>query len=698
MPSVSVESLEKYTLIITEKPDAANKIANALDDNGKAKRIITDSVPNYQAYNKGKIVVVPALGHLYTIACKRKGKRDYPVFDYQWVPRYQAERKASLIRVWLKVISDLAKKAETFVDACDFDIEGSIIGYNILKYACSGKEQVAKRMKYSTLTKEELQQSYSKLLPHLDFGLVEAGLTRHEVDWLYGINLSRALTQAVQHSSGHYSTFSTGRVQGPTLKFVEKREKNIQAFVPIPYWKIKAKVEANGIVLDVEYEKPLETLSEANAVKASCITKDGLIEAVDINTYEKNPPVPFDLTTLQSEAYRVFRYTPVRTSNVLQSLYLNAMISYPRTGSQKLPASIGYHTILKKLSEAPTYNKAATELLAKPLLRPNEGKKFDAAHPAIYPTGNVSEKPLGTVDRNIFDLVVKRFFAVFGEPALKQSINAKVSINKNIFLYSAERTMSSGWIKFYNPYVQLKEISFPLLAKGKKVKVKRVALNSHFTKPPARFNPSSLLMKMEKEQIGTKATRAITIQTLFNRKYLSGTANFVVTDIGFKVTEVLSKYCPTIISPDLTRNLEQEMEAIQEGRQTKLSVLQTATSTLSIVAATLKEKEEAIGTKLSQAILKLKMQERSVGICLECVGGELIILRSKKSGKRFVGCTNYFEGKCRNSFPIPQKGIIKPLGNCKSCGCPTITVYGRSKKPWKFCLNQNCPAKREPKK
>ena len=263
MPSMSAESLEKYTLIITEKPDAANKIANALDENGKAKKIITNSVPNYQAYNKGKIVVVPALGHLYTIACRQKGKRDYPVFDYQWVPRYQAERKTSLIRIWLKVISDLAKKAETFVDACDFDIEGSIIGYNILKYACNGKEQVAKRMKYSTLTKEELQQSYSNLLPHLDFALVEAGLTRHELDWLYGINLSRALTQAVQRSSGHYSTFSTGRVQGPTLKFVEKREKNIQAFVPTPYWTITAKVETNDILLDVEYEKTLETLSEA---------------------------------------------------------------------------------------------------------------------------------------------------------------------------------------------------------------------------------------------------------------------------------------------------------------------------------------------------------------------------------------------------------------------------------------------------
>ncbi len=200
----------KYTLIVTEKPDAAKRIAMALDADGKAQKIVENGVPYYKAYRESDVVVVPSLGHLYTVASKEKIKRDYPVFDYQWVPRYLAERSASKIRVWLNVIAKLAENAEEFVDACDFDIEGSIIGYCILRYACGSKEKTAKRMKYSTLTKEELQQSYAHLLPHLDFALVEAGLTRHEVDWLYGINLSRALTMAVKRSSGQYATLSTG--------------------------------------------------------------------------------------------------------------------------------------------------------------------------------------------------------------------------------------------------------------------------------------------------------------------------------------------------------------------------------------------------------------------------------------------------------------------------------------------------------
>jgi DNA topoisomerase-1 len=689
--------LEKYTLIITEKPDAANRIATALDVNGKPKKTVSNGVPYYQASCNGTLVVVPALGHLYTITSKKKG-RGYPVFDYHWVPRYQAERGASRIRVWLKVISQLAKDAEGFVDACDFDIEGSIIGYTILKYACGGKETLAKRMKYSTLTKEELKESYLNLLPTLDFAQIQAGLTRHEVDWLYGINLSRALTQAAQNCSGQYATLSTGRVQGPTLRFLETREKTINCFVPTPYWTIAAKITINNMDLQVEYEKTLENKTEATAIKAACKTKEGQIETVNVKEVLQSPPVPFDLGALQSEAYHIFRYTPMHTSNIAQHLYLAALISYPRTSSQKLPPSIGYKTILKKLAKSPAYAKHIVELLAEPNLKPNEGKKYDPAHPAIYPTGNLPEKPLDTVERNIFDLIVKRFLAVFGEPAILQNINVSIGINGNIFHFNAMRTLVEGWIRLYKPYVQLKNDALPPLVEGQKVIVKRVVLSEHFTKPPARYNPRSLLLKMEKEEIGTKATRAATIQTLYDRKYLSGTDSLFVSDLGFEVIEVLSKYCPAVVSSEMTRALEEQMEAIQQGKENKDNVLQNATETLKIVTSELKEKEAQIGAQLSQRLQKAKLDEKTVGTCTKCHDGKLVILRSKKSGKRFVGCTNYFEGKCNVAFPLPQSGTVKPLSSvCKSCGSPMVAVYLRARRHWKLCLNPNCPSKGERK-
>ncbi len=684
----------KYTLIITEKPDAADRIASALDQDGKAKKMFDSGVPYYQAFRNGEIVVVPALGHLYTVASKEKTKWDYPVFEYRWVPRYLAERGASKIRIWLKVIAKLATNAEKFVDACDFDIEGSIIGYNILKYACGNKEENAKRMKYSTLTKEDLQESYASLLPHLDFALIEAGLTRHEVDWLYGINLSRALTTAVKNSNGQYATLSTGRVQGPTLKFLEDREKIIKCFIPTPYWTITAKIQINGTSFEAEYEKILENKQQATEILTACKTKKGLIETVSAEEFEQNPPVPFDLGTLQSEAYRIFHYTPVRTSNIAQHLYLNALISYPRTSSQKLPPAIGYETIMRKLSKMVMYSQLAKKLLSKSELKPHEGQQIDSAHPAIYPTGNQPEKPLGIPEKNIFDLIIHRFLAVFGEPAIRQNVTAIITLNGKSFQLSGTRTLSEEWFQFYKPYVKLKDVTLPTLIEGQRLDVKRVLLKENFSKPPSQYNPRSLLLRMEKEEIGTKATRAATIQTLCDRKYVHGEDSLVVTDLGFEVIEILAKYCPNVVSPQLTKKLEAKMNEIQQGKETKQDVLQDAIEILNPVMTELKEKESVIGRQLDQALKQAMQEENVIGTCPKCIDGKLVILRSKKTRKRFVGCTNYFQHKCHVTYPLPQIGSIKPLSKpCKLCGCPTIYILTKSKKPWKLCLDPNCPSK-----
>ena len=125
------------------------------------------------------------------------------------------------------------------------------------------------------------------------------------------------------------------------------------------------------------------------------------------------------------------------------------------------------------------------------------------------------------------------------------------------------RTLNEGWMEYYKPYVHSKDISLPLLFEGQKVAVKKVTLKDNLTKPPARYNPRSLLKKMEKEEIGTKATRAATIQTLYDRKYLEGGQNMKVTDLGFEVTEVLRNYCPSVVSSEMTRKLEEKMEQIQ---------------------------------------------------------------------------------------------------------------------------------------
>jgi DNA topoisomerase-1 len=686
--------LGKYTLIITEKPDAANRIASALDEAGQAKKIVDNGVPYYVAKRSGDLVIVPALGHLYTVASEKKGRGQYPVFNYQWVPLYLAKRGARRIRIWLETIAKLSKNADAFIDACDYDIEGSIIGYCILKYACGNKENTAKRMKYSTLTKEEVEKSYTDALPHLDFALIEAGLARHEVDWLYGINLSRALTTAAKNWSGRYATLSTGRVQGPTLKFLAARERSIKCFVPTPYWSIKATVRIGNSIFEAEYEKKvIEIKEEADAIVNACKGKKGEIEKIETKKLQQMPPLPFDLGSLQSEAYRLFRYTPMRTSKIAQRLYLDALISYPRTSSQKLPPAIGYETILKKLGKTREYHALATELIAKPELKPNEGKKEDPAHPAIYPTGNLPERVLDSAEKNIWNLVVRRFMATFGEPAVQQTVKVTISINGKQFHLRGRQTLEEGWLRFYRPYVRSEDASLPPMEERQRISVKRVILEDKFTKPPPRYNPSSLLRKMEKEEIGTKATRAGIIQTLYDRKYIYE-EKIVVTDLGFKVIDVLKKYCPTVVSPELTRKLEEKMNEIQQKKETKENVLLNAIEILKPATEKLKEKEKIIGAQLSQALKKSKLEEKIIGACPTCQNGKLVILYSRKTGKRFVGCTNYFNGTCKTAFPLPQRGFVKPSGKaCRGCGWFTVQVLLKGKRPWNLCLNPECPAK-----
>lgn len=693
--SVSVIlKLEKYTLIITEKPDAASRIASALDFTGKPKRLFEKGVPYYEVQRKEKIIVVPAIGHLYTVTSEPKRKARYPIFEFKWVPRYEVEKGANRIKIWLQVISKLAKDADILIDACDYDIEGSIIGYCILKYACNNRENQAKRMKYSTLTNEELEKSYTSVLPHLDFSVIEAGLTRHEIDWLYGVNLSRALTYSVKKMSGQYALLSTGRVQGPTLKFLAARERNIGCFVPTPYWNVKAKIKIGSINLEAQYkEKNIGVKKTAEDIVDFCKDKIGIITGLEQKKFIQPPPVPFDLGALQAEAYRLFGYTPFRTLSIAQRLYLDALISYPRTSSQKLPPQIGYESILKNLAKIREYTKLASELLCKSELKPNEGKKQDPAHPAIYPTGKLPEKQLVGTDKNILNLIIRRFMAVFGEPAIRQIVKATVSINGEKFFLSGKQTLDEGWLHFYQPFSKIQDTPLPELSKGQIVKIGKIVLEEKYSKPPARYNPSSLLKKMEQGNIGTKSTRAGIIQTLYDREYING-ERIIVSDLGFEVIDVLRKHCPLVVSVDFTRQLEEGMNQIQQEKEKRAKVLQDSIEVLKIITTDLKNKEKDIGEQLSRAVNKTRTNKRKIGPCPTCKNGELLILQSKKTKKRFVGCTNYFKGTCKTAFPLPQRGTVKPSGfSCKECGWNTVQIWLKGRRPWNLCLNPECRSK-----
>ena len=683
-----------YTLVITEKPETARRIAFALDRANRPRKMCERGAPYYVAQQNEEIFVVPALGHLYTVAAEKSAKAAFPLLRFKWVPRYLAEKKAKQTRQWLETFTKLSGKASRFVDACDYDIEGSIIGYNILKYACKGKEKTAKRMKYSTLTDDELQKAYQSPMQHLDFALIEAGLARHEIDWLYGINLSRTLTAATKNY-GKYKNLSIGRVQGPTLRFLATREEAIKNFVPIRYWQISAKIEIDGRVLEAEYENTrISDKTEAIHIKEACNAKNGVIQKIEERLTRLQPPVPFDLGTLQAEAYRLFKYTPKTTSEIAQHLYLDALISYPRTSNQKLPLTIDYRKVLQSLWNVADYRQLIDNLLTKPRLTPHEGRGQDFAHPAIYPTGRFPDRRLERQEINLCDLIVRRFMAVFADPALKRSTKAVIDVGSYHFHLTGEETVKEGWMRFYSPYVRPESISLPQMRELQSVNVRSIDVRAKSTEPPPRHDPRSLLRKMENAVIGTKATRAGIIETLYKRGYVKD-QKMVLTDLGLELFYILEEHSPSIISPDLTREIENQMNSIRENCEKRGKMISENADKVKKIVQGLKDRENEIGERLTQAIRRGATKEETIGACPTCGEGTLFIVRSRSTCKRFLGCTNYFKGICKTSFPLPQNGIItRSRRNCKSCGWPTLRVQTKPKRFWTLCFNPQCSRKR----
>src|SRR5208282_2522650 len=460
-----------------------------------------------------------------------------------------------------------------------------------------------------------------------------AGMCRHEVDWLFGINLSRALTQSALKASHRYSTLSTGRVQGPTMRFVVEREQEIQCFVPTPYWVMRCFVEVDGKLLEAELEiERLDTETSANRVMAECAGKIGTVEKIESHTYNLQPPTPFDLSTLQAEAYRHFGLTPRITLEIAERAYLDQLISYPRTSSQKLPPTIGYREILEGLSKLPSYRKETAKILAAPRLMPQEGRKEDPAHPAVYPTGILPSRQLESKEQKLFDLVTRRFLATFGQPATRQSDKAIIRVGQHHFFLRGARILFKGWIEFYGRYAKFDEITLPPLKEGQPVAVKEIRVNERYTQPPPRYNPSSLLKSMEDMEIGTKATRADIVQTLYERAYVKEDRRMMMaTPLALCMNEILMKYCPKIIDVRFTRELETMMKQIEDGKETREHVVHATIQYLKPILEDLKTKEEEIGTRLTTTIREMWTEKITLSVpCPKCQQS-LIQISSKRS-------------------------------------------------------------------
>jgi DNA topoisomerase III len=674
------------TLIIAEKPSVGRDIATALDGvfqkrmladlSAKAKKAAKDE-PTF--LESDDTVIAWAVGHLVQLAepeeydekWKKWRMADLPIVPpdgFKLVPRDAKSKKQ------LKLVETLLKREDidSVVNACDAGREGELI-FAYLYESVFGVAPTSpdapkpvQRLWISSMTKQAIRGGFEELRPGEQLQPLEsAARARSEADWLVGMNATRAAT--IRGRAWVGGVVSLGRVQTPTLAIIVSREREIQAFVPEPYWLVHATfdpryeglwfdpVKADDRDTPTGQETWLKEAERAEEIVTKVSGKTGTVEDVERKEQSERAPLLYDLTSLQRDANRRYGFSARRTLSAAQSLYEGKKaITYPRTSSRWLSGDLvpQLKPTAGTLVDIPEYATAAQFVLkleSLPLARVVNDAKVDDHH-AIIPTDvehDVSE--FSPDERRIFDLVARRFLSVFHPPARYARTTVITVVEDERFRTRGKVTLEAGWRGVYGVEADAdkeddpESAELPPLEKGQQVKVASVESEAKETRPPPRYTEATLLSAMEtagkliddeelreamKERgLGTPATRAETIETLIRREYIERVGkDLAPTPKGLQVITMLEEN--KLTSPELTGDWEKRLGDIEHGRGEKDDFIQGIAdftkSTVEAIAALDKE--------------KLRPERVELGLCPRCgaVTGEIIRENSKA-----YGCTSW---------------------------------------------------------
>src|SRR2546422_5512719 len=301
-----------YTLVVCEKPDAARRISESLAET-RVERLRVEGTEVLRFKRGGEeFMVGAALGHIYGVSDPFDDRGVYPVFDIEWYPSNVLEERLSFAKGRVESFRKLSLGAVRFINACDYDVEGETIGFNILRYACGGREREALRAKFSTLTKEDLLQAFQNARSPSSNGLAVAGRTRHAIDFIWGVNLSRALFEAAQRVGSAYKPMSIGRVQGPTLSYVIDREVEIRKFVPESFWVVRGIFRVGGTEFEARYAvERIPRKADAERVEeGGRRPRGGGVPQGSWGLFEEAPPPPFKTREMPRGGDLGFRRSP----------------------------------------------------------------------------------------------------------------------------------------------------------------------------------------------------------------------------------------------------------------------------------------------------------------------------------------------------------------------------------------------------
>ena len=614
-------------LIIAEKPSVATDIARVL----KAPR---DKSKDF--FENDDYIVSSAVGHLLELVVppEQDIKRGKWTFDkLPHIPTYFDLQPIAKSESRLKVLLRLIKRDEvtSFVNACDAGREGELIFRYIIQYArtkhpkkTAGK--TVSRLWLQSMTPDAIRSGFSNLRSDdVMTPLANAASCRSEADWLVGINGTRAMTAFNSKSGGFYLT-PVGRVQTPTLAVVVDREKDIRNFVPRDYWEVQARFkvqsgEYNGRWVDEGYKKDPDDAhkraeriwehAKAEGIKEKCESQSGEVTEKS-KPSKQSAPALFDLTTLQREANARFGFSARNTLAIAQALYeRHKILTYPRTDSRCLPED--YVSTVKQTIEAldqANYNGLAGNILKNDLLQAGNKKIFNnkkiSDHFAIIPTLKAAPATLKEQELKVYDLVVKRFLAVF-YPSAEFLVTTRITrVAGEPFKTEGKVLVKPGWLLVYGREQQKDDTGHLVpVVEGESVKVSEANVDAKATRPPARYTEATLLSAMEhagkrvddeelaeamiEKGLGTPATRASIIEELIRHKYMvREQRELIPTAQAFSLVTLLTALNVDALSkPELTGEWEFKLKEIERGNFDRESFMNNIRSmTDKIVTAT----------------------------------------------------------------------------------------------------------------
>ncbi len=604
------------TLIIAEKPSVATDLARVL---GKIPEI--GKFEKKKDYFENEICYLSsAVGHLVELKMPEGpngkklpwGMKHLPVIPqrFELQPIEKSVTRFNLLKRLLK-----KKEVDTVVNACDAGREGELIFRYLLQMVDLKKDLQVKRMWMQSMTDDAIMEAWNTMRGDNDMlPLADAAICRSESDWLIGLNGTRALT-AFNSRNGGFNVTTAGRVQTPTLVILAEREKEIRAFKPESYWEVLAdfevaKGEYRGRWFREDFEKSEDkpharaeriwTKDEAEAVVARVEGKTGLVEETK-KPQKQAPPLLFDLTSLQREAGNKHGFSARRTLQLAQACYDRyKLLTYPRTDSKYLPEDYvdTVRKTIRGLAKAKT-NDALTDSLAScaqwiadqdrvtPTKRVfNTAKVSD--HFAIIPTGKTPPAKLEDGALKLFQLVLRRFLAIFYPHAEYELTRRITRVEQDSFLTTGKVLVVPGYLEVYGRSAGTGGDKDELVAaeSGESAAIANVELKEDETRPPARYNDSTLLSAMEtagklvddeelrdamsERGLGTPATRAAIIENLIRQKYLfrheHQKRDLVVSNKGLALVDLLKEIGITDLgSPEMTGEWEYKLKQIEQG-------------------------------------------------------------------------------------------------------------------------------------